>query len=153
MVFRLRKEARSFFTEIRNTYETDFQSYYFCLMAGLAARRKAAAALTADTVELIDYFPKDFVPTSHLVVALFLRKEIEQYNVSMDERDQVYGIVNRLIDSRAPSCLSDQGFADMNKYAFAGFDILSERFDDKPRSLEMFMIMYHRLVGELAAQA
>ena len=37
----------------------------------------------------------------------------------------------------------------MNQYAHGGFDILCERMDERPRSLETFVRKYYRLIQDL----
>lgn len=151
MSFRIRKDARrEFFSELRKEFDIDFHVYYMCLMAGLAARRKTNAP-SADTVDLVDNFPGDYKKTGRLIVALLLRTELAVQGVTLEERAKVHERVRELVNSRAASGLSEKGFAEANKYAFAGYDVLTEQIDDKPRSLEIFEFAFKKCINELLA--
>lgn len=139
--FKLRSEARDYFKNIRPQLELDFDVFYFCLQAGLAARRKAEEPEQA--TDLVDYFPGDYKRSGRLIVALFLGRELHELGVPMTERTLVYKAIRGFIDPLSPSHLSDAGTKQMNRYAYGGYEVLSEWFDERPRQLETFMPLLH----------
>jgi len=149
--FRLRGEARDFFKSIRPQLELDFDVYYFCLQAGLAVRRKADEPEHA--TDLVDYFPGDYKRNSRLIVALFLSRELHELGVSMTERTSVHKAIRGFIDPLSPSHLSDAGTKQLNRYAYGGYDVLNEWFDERPRHLETFLPLYHNKLEQAFAGA
>ena len=147
MSFRLRKDARTWFKGIRGSLNMDFDIYYFCLMAGLATRAKLDAT-QSETAEIVQYFPGEYGTKGRLIVALFLKTELEELGVSMEERAAVHDTISRMVKPNSPSNLSDEGEREMNKYAHGGFGVLTEWFDDRPRTLETFLPLYKRYLDK-----
>jgi hypothetical protein len=144
--FRIRADARTWFKELREkSFKTDFDSFYFCFMAGIIAKRKQAMLLD-DTAELVAYFPDRYSGRGKLLVALFLTRELEQLGVTMNEKAAVHSAIAQLVNPEAPNFLSDDGVREFNKYAHGGYDVLLDWFDDRPRSLETFLRTYKRKV-------
>ncbi|MEZ4706539.1 MAG: hypothetical protein R3A44_05000 [Caldilineaceae bacterium] len=150
MDFRLRQDARDWFRDLQNSFNVDFDIYYFCFMAGIAAGRKTEIP-TAETAELVDYFPDRYRDRGKLMVALFLSKELEELGVAMDEKKSVNAMIARLTSPDARNHLSDEGMREFNKYAHGGFDVLLDWFDDRPRSLETFLRMFKRQADTVLA--
>jgi len=156
--FRLRREAEHWFKHIRNSngISLDFDSYYYCFMAGLATGQKNdmkgedSRSQSEKPKDLVDNFPDRYKPMGKILVALFLRQEIAQMGVSLDCRDEVYQVVQNLIQPDSPSFLTDQGVKEFNKYAFAGYDVLTEWFPDQPRELDTFLRTFKRKIDEVA---
>lgn len=146
MPFRIREDARRWFKDLRDKgFETDFDSFYFCFIAGIVMRQKVPAT-TSETAELVDYFPGRFRSRGRLLVALFLSRELEKMGVKMEEKKAVHTVISHLVNPESPNYLSDEGLLEFNKYAHGGFEVLLEWFDQKPRSLETFLRMYKRKV-------
>lgn len=150
MSFRIREESRAWFTHIRDDLNVDFDVYYFCLMLGLAAKRKKDVP-PSETVDFIDYFPGEYKLKGRLIVGLFLRTELEHLGVDMAVRKSVHDAVQRLVEPQSLSHLSDYGHREINKYSFAGFEVLLAGFDDRPRSLETFFPRYAGLLQATVA--
>lgn len=151
--FRIREDARSWFRGLRDaekSFTTDFDSFYFCFMAGIAARQKRPSS-TADTAELIANFPEKYAERGRLLVALFLTRELEELGVTMDEKMAVHSAISNLVNPEAPNFLSDEGVRQFNRYAHGGFDTLLDWFDDRPRSLETFLRGYKRRIDVMFA--
>jgi hypothetical protein len=151
MTFRIRTEARSWFKDLRERetgFAVDFDSLYFCFMAGISTARKADAA-QGETVELVNYFPDRYKSRGKLLVTIFLWSELKQYGVSMNDQKDVHSVISRLVLPETPGLLSDVGFREFNKYTFAGFEVLGEWFSDRPRSLEAFLRMFKRSVDDV----
>lgn len=141
MSFRLRKDARAWFRDLRPSLDLDFDMYYFCLMVGLAARNKETIQ-QADTDEIVQYFPGEYGPRGRLIVAIFLKAELDGLGVKMTERAAVHETIRRLVSPTSPSYLSGDGEREINRYAHGGFEVLTEWFQERPRTLEVFLPMY-----------
>jgi hypothetical protein len=154
--FRIREDARTWFRDLRETeksFKIDFDSFYFCFMAGIAAKRKQSTAIEA-TAELIAYFPEKYSPRGRLLVTLFLARELEFLGVTMDEKRDVHATIAKLVNPDAPNHLSDDGVREFNKYAHGGFDVLLDWFDDRPRTLDSFVRGFKlRIDTELAGKS
>ena len=138
--FRLRKDARDWFKELYNdrSFKIGFDAFYFCFIAGICAKSKED--VTQDkTEELVAYFPEKYSSRGNLLVALFLTRELEEFGVKMDNKEEVHTRVSQLVSSNMPNHLSDDGVREFNKYAHAGFEVLLDWFADKPRTLETFL--------------
>ncbi len=141
MDFYIRRDARKWFEEIRVDLDIDFDAYYFCLMAGIATKRKRSMNV-GETAQLVDYYPGEYKKRGRLLVALFLRRELDYLNVDLEERTAVRETLANLVDPLSQSYLSDEAVREFNKYAHGGFDVLQEWFDDKPRTLDTFLRIF-----------
>jgi len=147
MPFRLRRDAREWFRDIRPAMALDFDMYHLCFMTGLATGRKADAS-HQDTTELVDAFPGVFRSRGRLLVASFLAREVRAHGVTTTDRAALHRTISGLIDPLSPSHLSDAGMKEFNRYSYGGFDVLTEWFEDRPRAIETFLPTYH---SQLAA--
>lgn len=154
--FRVREDARTWFKELRErekAFKTDFDTFYFCFMAGIAAEKKRQMP-TDKTAELVAYFPDRYQRRGKLMIALFLTRELRALGLETRERHSVHKAIAELVGSEGGSPLTDKGVAEFNRYAHAGFDVLLGWFDDKPRTLETFLRTFkHKLDAELAVAA
>ena len=150
MPFRLRKDARAWFKDIEPQLKSEapqFDLYYFCLMAGIASGRKADA-VSEEAPEFIDYFPGEFRNRGRLIIAWFLARELKSLGITMHERSQIHGAINKLVDPRSSSQLSDAGMREINRYAAGGFDVLTETFEQRPIRLDVFLLSIAVLVDK-----
>ncbi len=147
--FRLRLDARNWFRDLRNqkVFKIDFDAFYFCFMAGLAAKRKKNVPID-ETAELVDYFPDRYRHRGKLLVGLFLKSEMEVLGVSMVNRNAVHLEIERLVVLGSPNYLSNEGVREFNRYAHGGYEKLLEWFDDRPRSLHTFLRLYKQKIDE-----
>jgi hypothetical protein len=99
-----------------------------------------------ETAALVDNFPGLYRGRAYELVALFLSRELDYLGVTMTEKKAVRTAISRLVDHAAPNHLSDEGVKEFNKYAHAGYEVLLEWFDDRPRSLETFLRLFKRKV-------
>ena len=149
MSFRLPKKAGLWFKHIKgngNGFELDFDSYYFCLIAGLAKGSKPAAPQSEST-EIIQQFPKEYQPNRHLIIALYLNAKLKNMGISLGERTALNELLTKLINPISATGLSDEGMKDLNQYAFGGFQELHEYFPDPPRSLDSFLVEFYRFLN------
>jgi len=154
--FRILKAAREWFRDLRGkegSFRTDFDAFYFCFIAGIAANRKMSVK-NDDTAELVDYFPERYGPRRELLVALFITRELQNLGISLEEKDAMNKAISTLVNPHSPSFLSDDGVREFNKYAHGGFEVLQEWFDDRPRTLPVFLRAFkNKLDAHVAATA
>lgn len=147
--FRIRNDARAWFKQIAGDFKTDFDQYYFCLMAGFAAGRSNENGATS---ELVDYFIEDYKEASRFLIGLLVTAELKTAGIDLGERDAVREMFKRLIDPHSPNQLTDDGMRRMNAYASGGYDYLAEKRETKPFTAEEFLRDYAQLVdGALTA--
>jgi hypothetical protein len=145
MKFVFPREARSgFFKHIVGEFKLTFDMYYLCLIAGLTARRRETPS---DASDLVDNFPDAYESRGKLIVALFLARELADMSVKMTDRQSVHKAVAQLVSIQSPY-LSDHGMREFNRYMYGGYLLLTERFPEKPRSLETFLPLYKQLLDE-----
>ena len=148
MDFAIRNEARDWFRDIRDDFKTpsgvvpapEFDTFYFCFMAGIITGSKAD--ITASKMSaLVENFPGPYKNRGRLLVALFLRRELDYLGVTMVEKQLVRDEISRLVDPEKPNYLSDEGVREFNRYASGGFEVLKYEWfqNDRPRSLETFL--------------
>jgi len=150
MSFMLRKDARKWFEKVREKapWKTDFDSYYFCLMAGLGSGKKSTIP-AAELAELIDYFPEDFKKHQNIIIALFLKVEIRKDGIGVKERSAVNEAIRKRVRVRSETGLSSKGMSELNRYAHAGFEIIRDWFGDRPYELETFISIYTKNIAKL----
>lgn len=150
MAFFNPKKAKNWFKHIHKNgtgLELEFDIYYFCLMAGLYKPRKASSIPNTEIVEVIRFFPNEYKPNRHFIIALFLSKELMNLGVSLSEKKILNVQLNKLIDPLSPTSLSDIGMKELNKYAFGGFQVLQEYFPEPPRNLDAFLIGFYKMIN------
>ena len=135
MPFRLRTDAREWFRDIKTP--VDFDIYYFCLMAGLAANRKPEVKTEAK--DLVNDFPELYKKNNRLILALFLSRELRSMGIKLNEKVELHTEISHLVDASEPSRLSEHGMHELNRYASGGYEALREEFSDRPRFLETFL--------------
>lgn len=145
MGFKIRNAAKDWFKHIRKkgALETDFDVYYFCLMAGLASKQKEQQVSAKETTDFIDRFPGDYKKSGGLLVSLLIKTELERLGINVSEKKNVRSVISRLVSTNPGSYLSDEGMRLMDSYSYAGFDVIRELFHgDLPRTLEIFLPLY-----------
>jgi len=148
MDFAIRKDARKWFKDIRSDLDLDFDAFYFCFVAGVAAKRKKDIA-AAETDSLVDNFPGPYRSRSRLLVSLFLSRELQFLGITMAEKRTIHSAIARLVDPEASNHLSDEGVREFNKYCHGGYEVLLEWFEYRPQSLETFLRTFNRRRDEV----
>jgi len=154
--FRIREDALGWFKELydRKEFRINFDAFYFCFIAGIAARRKLTLPQD-ETPELVNYFPEHYNGArANTLIALFLKSELDELGVAMGakgEKRDVHAAIAKLVDYTSLSKLSPDGVALFNQYAHGGFEVLTEWFDDRPRSLETFLRTFKRKMDSVSA--
>lgn len=150
MAFRLGKDAKEWFKYIRPQMDYDFDIYYLCLMVGLKKNQDQKKDISqSDSTELTEDFPGDYRSKGRLIIGLFLLTEIKNLGINIGEREAINKNIRRYLDINSPSKLSNEGIKEMNKYSNGGFEALSEHFEERPRTLEAFLIQYKEYLDSL----
>lgn len=148
MYFKLRRDARDFFKDIKNDIEVDFDIYYWCLIYGFAAQRRDPDFNKKDATDLIDNFPALYSSNSRLIIALLIRDELRNLGIRLSDRDEVRKRINKLLNSQTPSALSDEGIGIMNQISSGGYDLLTTTLADRPRTMAGFILDYAKQTKE-----
>lgn len=143
-MFRLPTEAETWFSNIRKDLDYDFDIYYFCLMTGLAKGLKETIP-NSEAKDLVRDFPQGYRSEGKIITALFLKKELELMGVNLEDRDMVHDTIRDFIDTSSISGLSEVGQKEMNRYANGGIKFLKVEFQEKPRTIELFLLRYSNL--------
>lgn len=151
MPFRLRRDTRSWFRDLESDFELDFDMYHLCLVAGLADKRKTEMP-DSDTTVLVENFPGDYRSFGRVIVGFFLTVELEVLGVEGANRESLNRTINRLVDPGSQSYLSNEGMRAINQYSYGGFEVISEWFEDRPRTFGGFFPRYHDRVGDLLGE-
>lgn len=143
--FRIRNDARTWFKQIVDFehFNTEFDQYYFCLMAGFASGRSNEKGSTA---EFVEPFVEDYKEASRFLIGLLVMAELKTADIEIFERDSVRDMFKRLVDPHSPNQLTDEGMRRMNAYASGGYDYLSEQREKGPYSGEEFLRDYAHLI-------
>ncbi len=153
IAFRLRRDAKEWFVDLYQSkdFTVDFDALYFCFMAAILTGRRAPEAPSAETAELIDYFPARYIERKQLLVATLLTAELKRLSVDMGNKEEVHATIGKLIHPNSPSQLSEEGTREFNRYAYGGFDVLKEWFGgDRPHSLHSFLREFETHVAALS---
>lgn len=152
MGFELRQDAKRWFKafdrEIKQKTIILFDLYYFCLIPGFVTRHRNIEIHSDDVDEMTRDFPTVFRSRGELLVGLLINTELSRMGIDLKERTSVYSTISELVITSHPY-LSNEGIKRMNQYAHGGFDVLCERMDERPRSLETFVRKYHLLIQDL----
>ena len=149
MGFELRRDTKRWFKAFeREKSIIDFDLYYFCLIPGFIIKRRNIEIHPDDVEEMTRNFPKVFDSRKELLVGLLINTELSRMGIDLKERKSVYSTISDLVIT-SPPYLSNEGIKRMNQYAHGGFDVLCERMDERPRSLETFVRKYHLLIQDL----
>ena len=146
--FRIRNDARTWFKQIAGDFNTEFDQYYFCLMAGFASARSNETGATA---EIVENFVDDYKEASRFLIGLLVMAELRKAGIDISERDAVREMFRRLISPHSPNQLTDEGMRRMNAYASGGYDFLAENREDRPFTSGEFLRDYAQLIDGAAA--
>ena len=158
MDFLVKEDARKWFRDIKKdlvalsgSNTPDFDIFYFCFIAGMTTKRKGD---DSDTRPIVDYFPGSYKgDRSRLLIALFLVRELEYLGVTMDEKKTVRDNISKLVKPDAPNSLSDAGVQEFNRFAHGGYEALVDWFEDRPRSLEIFLRTFNKKIRDEAQRS
>lgn len=149
MAFRLSKKASQWFTHISvkgTGFELEFDSYYFCLLAGLKTGRTESLS-NSETTEIIQQFPKEYQSNRNLVIALFLHTELKRLGIELSEKTTLNKQLSILVQPNTGTNLSEEGMRLLNQYSFGGFTELQNHFPEPPRTLDNFLVGFYQFLN------
>lgn len=153
MYFQLRRDADEWFESVGESFQTKWDRFYLCLMAGFASGKSITFDASAVT-DLVDYYPDEFKTRGRLLVGLLLTTDLAAHGIALTERDSVYRHIAKLVRSDSPSDLTDDGVKLMNQYAYYGYEKIREYWQgDKLQTIEGFLRKYYQFIKQLAAQS
>lgn len=154
MPFRLRDDARKWFSEIEGKapIKTQFDLFYFCLMAGLTSGRRSEPTHGGRSApEFIQNFIEDYRAAQRLIIGLLIVAELQRLGINLHEKASVRKTIQDLVDPQSPTNLTDEGMRLLNAYASGGYDYISEMRSSKPYTVEEFLRDFVGLVGKAAS--
>ena len=137
--FRLRADAEGWFKHIskQSPFTTKFDTYYLCLLLGLACRRHSNPSDAGDAPGFVSEFTSEYRMHQLSLVGLLLIAELTRFGTGPRDRVEVRRLLSDLVE---PGGLSAEGVARLNEYASGGFDHLQEVYGDiKPMAPEEFL--------------
>jgi len=145
MSFRLSGEAREYFRVIDDnsrtgTFETLWDKYYLCLMAGIS--RQKIGKETGTEWEFFQRFIEQYRDQRYEIIAAFVAAETQRRGIPTNETE-TKNLMIELLDPESPTCLTDAGHRMMNKYAEGGFECVREEIM-RPHEFDRFMLEYVR---------
>lgn len=150
--FYLPETAKPWFKHIQGNKESgfhlDFDIYYYCLVAGLTKRKKNATLPKKEMVEVIRYFPPEYVANKYFIIALFLKTELDILGIQLNEKKALDKELSRLLKPNSATDLSDEGMTELNNYAFGGFRELQNYFPEPPRTLDGFLVEFYQFLNK-----
>lgn len=153
MPFRLREDARKWFSEIEGQFpiKSQFDLYYFCLMAGLTSGRRSEPTHGGrQAPEFVQTFIEDYRAAQRLIIGLLIIAELQRLGIDLHEKGAVRKTIQSLVDPQSPTNLTDEGMRLLNAYASGGYDYISEMRSSKPYTVEEFLRDFVGLVGRAA---
>src|SRR5262245_33582842 len=99
----------------------------------VSSEEQADSGLGLETQELPDYFPGEYASRGRVIVALFLRRELDRRGIDLTERKALHKQISELVNFSMGSGLSEEGMRQMNAYAHGGFEKLAELFGEENR--------------------
>lgn len=144
-MFRIRNESDKWFKKLgsdeKKLFQTKFDLYYIFFLNGIAHEDKNPQIPGNEaTGEIIDYFPKTYSGSKHLIVGLLVITELKRLGVSFDDKSTVEEKFEELVDPESKSKLTNKGFSIMNDYANKGFELLQEEIGDQTDLAPEFLI-------------
>lgn len=152
--FRLSKEARTYYRDIRDrsttgAFDSVWDEYYLSAMVGIKARRRVPTddqppqerEFVTDVIE--DYSDQRYELYSAMIVA-----EIEREGIPWTEEDEIRTLMLEILDSTSHTNLTDYGARVLNCYAEQGFKIIQNK---TPEALELdeFLESYQDVLAEV----
>lgn len=147
MSFKFPVAADSFFEKLMKGgtgcdvhVDTKFEPYYYCLMAGLDARRLGAETDVGD--EFVRDYVGDFQPYADLIAGLLIDAELARNSINADDRAAIEKKVIDILDPTSATKLSKDGSDLLNQYAAGGYKVIRDKIAVPPQSYEEFITAF-----------
>ena len=144
--FRMREDCKTWFKNITKTgsgkpgLTLDFDAYFICMLLGLATGRRSSPTDHGKKMsDLIERFPEAYRSQQRLVAGLLIWAELARRGIDIKEKQGVQDVVVELLSSQNFTGLSNEGINLLDKYASGGFDVLTDKYEQKPDRFEQFI--------------
>jgi hypothetical protein len=148
MTLRRPKEMRSYFKDIQGRtdggarFETDFDQFFLCLMVGLDDGRMAPES-DLEPAEFNKGYTAPYKPFAPVLAGMLVEAEMRRQGIPVT-KDAVQREIRNLIEvGNGGTQLKEDGTKLLSRYAARGFELLRDEIP-KPRTLEDFLVAYHR---------
>lgn len=146
MYFKIRRDAQKWFENVegKGPFNTAFDFYYLCALAGIASSSSDApeSGWSEGAKDLIERFPGDYKPSRSMIIGLLISAELNRLGIGSNEKEEVKSKLDDIIDTESPSKLSDRGVERLNEYASGGYKEIMKRMSRKPQTPEDFLLNF-----------
>ena len=153
MSFKLRPEVDEWFSRISRArtspLSTKFDSYYICLMMGLATGRAVQAP---SAIEFVGTFVNDYRPAQNIIIGMLVAAEANAQGVNLGDRIAIQRLLSLYVSPESSIGLTSDGFQRLNEYANGGFNEIASSYPEQPWIAADFLEWYLPAL-ELAVQA
>jgi hypothetical protein len=145
--FRLKPDpVRKYFSAIDNTskiskFETIWDRYYLCFMAGFKALRLGEEPSAEHTFE--QTFIELYVMQRYEIIGALIASEIERQGISYTNESDIRDLMCDLTEHTSPTGLSDEGVKRLNEYADGGFFVIREHIPGPHMEVDTFLKKYY----------
>ncbi len=154
MTLRRPKGMRDYFKEVQGRtdagarFESDFEQFYLCLMAGLEDGRLAPET-DLEPAEFTKDYTAPFQPFAPVLAGLLVDAQLRRQDIPRN-KESLQQEVSKLVDvGNTSTRLNTDATKLLSRYAARGFALIQATIP-KPRTLEDFLVAYHlRWRGEL----
>jgi len=152
MVFILSENALKYFAKLKKAstsgyFETTWDQYYICLMAGFRTGNLQSENDNKKGQSFAKNFIKDYIPQKYEIIATLILSEIRRKGIDLTDdittRASVRTMMLELLDQSSATSLSTDGHKLMNEYAEGGFEEIHEIIYE-PREFDLFLETYYQ---------
>ncbi|MGU3387836.1 hypothetical protein ACLBYG_25280 [Methylobacterium sp. D53M] len=148
MTLRRPKGMREYFKKIQGRvdggarFDTDFDQFYLCLMVGFDDGRLAPET-DLEPTEFVKGYTAAHKPYASIIAGLLVEAEMRRQGVPIT-KETLQREFRGLIDmGDGGTHLKEEGTKLLSRYAARGFELIRESID-APRTLEDFLVAYHK---------
>lgn len=151
--FMLGPSPRSYFSELEKTTSTGkfkilLQKYWLCAQIGIAYGKSSDREDKDKWVN--EYFPEPLKGNAHYIRGLAFYMEAKRKDYDTDDEEDLLMGMKKFFDNESQSRLTTEAVHSLNRYAAAGFTIISEKIQ-QPNDLAAFLVDYVNLLNQAPA--
>jgi hypothetical protein len=122
-----------------------WDDFFICLLAGLQQGRRVQLSGPAKSATKIfnKEFPGPYSSVWRLLAGALISVELTRLGTDSNDRPQVRAQISEFIDGDR---LSSAGSERMNEYALGGFELLSERLQDRQADYASFVSLFQPII-------
>jgi hypothetical protein len=148
MAFKLAPEARNYFKNIEKNYKTDLLDiFYFCFLVGY--KHNYSYQLPRGSNEFNKRYTEKFRDKRGIFLGMLILLKLRKGSLDLSAYDDVRRTIVGLVEEHNfESYLSEDGFENLNEFAYGGFLKLKERHPDSPTDLFYLLMDINTIVTE-----